>query len=222
MLLFSVHNRYEFSPADLDHDIYFIYDSVWMTTTSGFLPAPNGVYLTRRPSGKGTCCDSSEGDAMGSRGTLSDCITCTCPTNPGPVTHKHVGHGLFNDALNTFYLRLYGVGKQLTEHTLPEVKEGNVLFNAALNTFYLRLYGRKEGHGIFNDAPNTLYLRLYGRKEGNVLFNDALNTFYLRLYGVRKQLTEHTLPERKERKQMLYLTTHSTHFIYGYRASDIW
>ena len=32
---------------------------------------------------------------------------------------------LFNDALNTFYLRLYG----------------NVLFNDALNTFYLRLYG---------------------------------------------------------------------------------
>ena len=38
-------------------------------------------------------------------------------------------HVLFNDALNTFYLRLYGR------------KEGNVLFNDALNTFYLRLYG---------------------------------------------------------------------------------
>ena len=44
-------------------------------------------------------------------------------------------------------------------------------------------------------------------KVRNVLFNDALNTFYLRLYG---------------RKEMLYLTTHSTHFIYGYMASDIW
>ena len=49
---------------------------------------------------------------------------------------------LFNDTLNTFYLRLYG--------------ERNVLFNDALNTFYLRLYGirhmvkdhsnRKETH----------------------------------------------------------------------------
>ena len=36
---------------------------------------------------------------------------------------------LFNDALNTFYLRLY--------------MEGNVLFNDTLNAFYLRLYGRK-------------------------------------------------------------------------------
>ena len=26
----------------------------------------------------------------------------------------------------------------------------------------------------------------------------------------------------EERKEMFYLTTHSTHFIYGYMASDIW
>ena len=65
---------------------------------------------------------------------------------------------LFNDTLNTFYLRLYGVGR----------KEGNVLFNEALSTFYLLLYG-------------------VGRKEGNVLFNDALDTFYLRLYGVGRE-----------------------------------
>ena len=45
-------------------------------------------------------------------------------------------------------------------------------------------------------------------KEGNVLFNDALNTFYLRLY--------------ENVEGMFYLTTHSTHFIYGYMASDIW
>ena len=38
---------------------------------------------------------------------------------------------LFNDALSTFYLRLYDVGRN----------EGSVLFNDALNTFYLRLYG---------------------------------------------------------------------------------
>ena len=54
-----------------------------------------------------------------------------------------------------------------------------------------------------------------GRKEGNVLFNDALNTFYLRLYGVGHMVKEGM-------KEMFYLTTHSTHFIYGYMASDIW
>ena len=26
----------------------------------------------------------------------------------------------------------------------------------------------------------------------------------------------------KGRKELVYLTTHSTHFIYGYMASDIW
>ena len=54
---------------------------------------------------------------------------------------------------------------------------------------------------------NVLNLSKTLNKEGNVLFNDTLNTFYLRLYGER---------------EMFYLTTHSTHFIYGYMASDIW
>ena len=48
-------------------------------------------------------------------------------------------------------------------------------------------------------------------KEGNVLFNDALNTFYLWLYGVRRN---------EGRKEMFYLTMHSTHFIYGYMVSE--
>ena len=48
-------------------------------------------------------------------------------------------------------------------------------------------------------------------RERNVLFNDALNTFYLRLYGVRHMVKDHSERER----EMFYLTTHSTHFIYG-------
>ena len=34
----------------------------------------------------------------------------------------------------------------------------------------------------------------------------------------------HTRPtrEREREREMFYLTTHSTHFIYGYMASDIW
>ena len=40
------------------------------------------------------------------------------------------GNVLFNDALNTFYLRLYG-----------KERKGNVLFNDTLNTFHIRLYG---------------------------------------------------------------------------------
>ena len=59
------------------------------------------------------------------------------------------------------------------------------------------------------------------RKEGNLLFNDALNTFYLRLYDVGHMVKDHSDSERG-RKKLFYLTTHSTHFIYGYIASDIW
>ena len=60
-------------------------------------------------------------------------------------------------------------------------------------------------------------------RERNVLFNDTLNTFYLRLYGVRHMVKDHSDSEKGEReREICYLTTHSTHFIYGYMASDIW
>ena len=116
------------------------------------------------------------------------------------------GNVLFNDALNTFYLRLYGRKEifYLMTHSTHFIygymegrKEGNILFNDALNTFYLRLYGRKEGNILFNDALNTFYLWLYGRKEGNVLFNDTLNTFYLRLYGFRHMVKDNSDTERR-------------------------
>ena len=61
-------------------------------------------------------------------------------------------------------------------------------------------------------------------RERNVLFNDALNTFYL-WFIWRQTYGKGPLSERgrKEgRKEMFYLTTHSTHFIYGYMVSDIW
>ena len=58
------------------------------------------------------------------------------------------GTVLFNDTLNTFYLRLYGVGHMVNDHSDSERgrKEGNVLSNDALNTLYLRLYG--VGHMV--------------------------------------------------------------------------
>ena len=61
-------------------------------------------------------------------------------------TGREEGNVLFNDAFNTFYLRLYGR------------KEGNVLFNDALNTFYLRLYGVR--HMVKDHSDN---------KRGNLL-----------------------------------------------------
>ena len=92
------------------------------------------------------------------------------------------GNILFNDVLDTFYLRLYGV----------RYMEGNVLFNDALNTFYFtviwcRTYGRKEIFYLTMHSTHFIYGYMASdiRKEGNILFNDALNTFYLRLYGVR-------------------------------------
>ena len=76
--------------------------------------------------------------------------------------------------------------------------------------FYLTTHST---HFIYGHLHNS------AMKEGNVLFNDALNTFYLRLYGVGHMVRDHS---DSEREKCFYLTTHSTHFIYGYMASDIW
>ena len=40
-------------------------------------------------------------------------------------TGRKEGNVLFNDALNTFYLRLYGVGHMLNDHSISE--RGNPL-----------------------------------------------------------------------------------------------
>ena len=34
--------------------------------------------------------------------------------------------------------------------------------------------------------------------------------------------SENNIGKHEGRKEIFYLTTHSTHFIYGYMASDIW
>ena len=49
-------------------------------------------------------------------------------------------------------------------------------------------------------------------------FNDAVNTFHLCSYGDQLMVKDHSDSNRKE---IFDLTTHSTHFIYGYMASDI-
>ena len=47
-------------------------------------------------------------------------------------SERKEGNVLFNDTLNTFYLRLYGVRHMVKDHSDSERKEGNVLFNDAL------------------------------------------------------------------------------------------
>ena len=41
-------------------------------------------------------------------------------------------------------------------------------------------------------------------------------------WGERSGLINGHSIRQEERNEMLYLTTHSTHFIYGYMVSDIW
>ena len=102
------------------------------------------------------------------------------------------GNVLFNDALNTFYLRMASDIWLRTILIVRKERKGNVLFNDALNTFYLRMA---------SDILLRTILIVRKERKGNVLFNDALNTFYLRLYGVGHIVKDHSDSEKgKERK----------------------
>ena len=56
------------------------------------------------------------------------------------------------------------------------------------------------------------------------LFNDTVNAFWLTVISASWTylLEKNTSDLLEGRKEMFYLTTHSTHFIYGYMASNIW
>ena len=149
------------------------------------------------------------------------------------------GNVLFNDALNTFYLRLYCIGYMegrkemfyLTTHSTRFIygymasdisKDGRkCLFNDALRHMLFTViwrwsYRRKEMFYLTTHSTHFIYGYMasdISKEERICLFNDLLNTFYLRFYGIGHM---------EGRKEMVYLTTHSTHFIYAYMASDIW
>ena len=155
------------------------------------------------------------------------CLSSQCSTTGvshcglEPVPRRKEGNILFNDALNTFYLRLYGIGHLVKDHSDSE--RGNPLPPHGLlfpvssishrqdSTYHSLCY---TSRGALASAKKwELYLYLYVIllwyrhyitwisvmtnwsfvlfKEGNVLFNDALNTFYLWLYGVKHMVKDH-------------------------------
>ena len=114
---------------------------------------------------------------------------------------------LLNDALNTFYLRLYGVRHMVKDHSdnekgnpLPPQRlllsinsKGSFICTIPQTGYHIP---RPLLHQSWSTGWNEKYCRSesvveqfrlsHGReRERNVLLNDALNTFYLRLYGVR-------------------------------------
>ena len=97
----------------------------------------------------------------------------------------------------------------VAEHVQPQDEHVGLLQRL------LGVVGLDLGHHLAQGQDRTLLLEkrhpVEEGKEGKVLFNDIFNTFYLWLYG-----------RKERRKEKFYLMTYSTHFIYGYMASDIY
>ena len=75
---------------------------------------------------------------------------------------------------------------------------------------------------ILNETAE-FYKRLYtSEKTDNSSQNFLLNKMTRALSDSDRDECEGEITLDERRKEMFYLTTHSTHFSYGYMASDIW
>ena len=121
-------------------------------------------------------------------------------------------------------------------------KEGNVLFNDTLNTFYLRLYIICfETMSQMSRETHVCYLSVCvggRRKEMFYLMTHSTHFIYGYMafwwwnicllfchetyvcYFVTKHVCYLSVYVGWRRKEIFYLMTHSTHFIFGYMALD--
>ena len=83
-------------------------------------------------------------------------------------------------------------------------------------------------HNTYHDVCYTSREALAGtRNKPRYVTDNDIDISEFNLYGVSFHVfcMSHAwviVYVKEGRKEMFYLTTHSTHFIYGYMASDIW
>ena len=75
-----------------------------------------------------------------------------------------------------------------------------------------------------NKIPKISIILVYFANETKFNNNESTETWICKQLEIAQWLSALLKPNdlRSIRKEMLYLTNHSTHFIYGYMASDIW
>ena len=154
---------------------------------------------------------------------------------------------LFNDTLNTFYFQLYGVGHMIKHHSAKMKTHyhhldysfqlaARILLYAPSNrqdkTYHSLCYtgwNKKQPNGSTmrdrSDDPSHQQQKLHHGatssslslilKKGNSSVRSKISPFVPSILNFRVRI-------RVREREMFYLMTHSTHFIYGYMASDIW
>ena len=151
---------------------------------------------------------------------------------------KRGKHGLVNYVLNTFYLRLYGIRHEVKDHSDNERQNPlpplhgllfpiNALSNRIIRTtsfvtplMEIVVVTRKLSVGPSRWIDQTTYCNMSVR---------ATTELRLASYAERDKLKVQTKKRDyshrmnwKEGRIFFYLTTLSTHFIYGYMASGLW
>ena len=101
---------------------------------------------------------------------------------------KKEGNVLFNDALNTFYLRLYGIRHMVKDHS--ESKRGNRLAARVL------LYASSHRQDItYHSLCYASRGALAGTRTEEGSFYLTMNSTHLRLYVIRYMIKDHSARE---------------------------
>ena len=142
---------------------------------------------------------------------------------------------LFNDALNTFYLRLYSVGHMVKDHSDSE--RGNplpphgLLFLINSKVFFVYAPSHRQDstyYGLCYTSRGSLAGTIYSlivHREGSIRrpiaprANALTAELHLAPPHNKGSPTPNHVTARSGRKEMFYLTTHSTHLFYGYMTS---
>ena len=170
-----------------------------------------------------------------------------------------------NDALNTFYLWLYGIKHMVTDHSdskrgnplmpphgllFPISSKGSFICIIPQTGYYIPRpllcqswstgwnentqlprtatccnsfigYAFQLATPIRHDTTYHSFSSTYLSTYLSIYLSTCLSTYLSWSTGWNyKQLGNSVMGERG--REMFYLTMHSTHFIYGYMASDIW
>ena len=126
------------------------------------------------------------------------------------------GNALVNDALNTFHLRIFFcIFVRIAKPDIHSIyKYGHTCIRTYIHTYIVYTYIHTRIYTYI-----YTYMHIYIQRYIYTFIPTYLHTY---LGGRMVSVAGGNYGRIEGRKEMFYLTMQSTHFIYGYMASDIW
>ena len=99
----------------------------------------------------------------------------------------------------------------------------NARHSVIIDYYYLKMYSHRPWHRLWQRLwQRLLHVKWVLRNHSLICTSVVKQTKIQHNTQYRNSVAVHASVLTERKREMFYLTTHSTHFIYGYMASDIW